>query len=109
MLISDRERIAIDAIPGAELSFEVRGPRIIGRRRVNGHGARMHDGPSAPAWPNECVPLEQIGDGTDSGPRAHARMSGREILHEFRRAPAGVRHARREEQRRHLVYSRSSD
>ena len=33
MLVGDRERVAVDPIPGPELAFEIRGPEVVGRRR----------------------------------------------------------------------------
>ena len=64
VLIGDRQRIAVDAIPRAELAFEVRGPEVIrrGRRdrarrpdaREGGAAAVSSPAPGAPADRPRC-------------------------------------------------------
>ena len=89
MLVGDRERVAVDPIPGPELAFEIRGPEVVGRRRDRRHDAGVLLRAAPPPFLHEPVPGEQIAGGADRRPR-DGRMSGLEPLQQFLRPPVGV-------------------
>ena len=104
LLVSDRERVAVDAVARQELPFEVGGPQIVGRRGMDRHRARM-DGRAraATARTHPTMPLQEIGDGTAGRPHAHLSMPPGDIVHQLLGTPRRMRVAHAEEERRQLV------
>ena len=80
--------IAVDAVARVELPLEVGGPQIVRRARRIGTvpGCTMGAAPAARA--HEAVPLKRSATVLIAGQSLHARVPGREILQELRRAPA---------------------
>jgi hypothetical protein len=66
--ISDGERIAVDAVEGLELAFEVGGPDLVGRSEGNGLEAGMLGLAPSAARLDQAVLLEELADGADGRP-----------------------------------------
>src|SRR4029078_10974756 len=73
VLIGDGERIAIHAVPRAELPLEVGGPEIIRRARDDGYDARMLMRPTAPTASDEAAARQQLRGGARGGPVLDSR------------------------------------
>src|SRR5262252_1777861 len=82
MRVSHGERIAVDAVAGLELAFEVRAPHVVGGDDRRGGFARMADGSSL-AWPRyEPIALQNLARRRARGqrPTAMAALQDRQQL-----------------------------
>jgi len=86
--ITDGERIAVLAIVGFELAFEVSTPDIVGSQDLGGGFARMADDAAAPFMGDQAVTAQNLADGSSMRPRP-ARMFLAEDLEQFLSSPAG--------------------
>ena len=84
--VDDRERIAIHAVAGLELAFEVGRPRPIGRRHRDQRPARVRRHRTSPRRRDEARTIEEITDGTPRRERPR-RVSRGHNLDEFLGAP----------------------
>ena len=98
MLIGDRERIAVHAIPRTELAFEVGRPQIIRRARHDRHDARMLMGAPTAAAAHEAAPREKIGGGAWRRPILDLGMPAAQDLEQFAGAPIRMQAAKLAEQ-----------
>lgn len=87
VLIGHRQRIAIHAVPGAELTLEVCRPEVVRRGSPRRDDARMHRVPSATAMLHEPPTGEQIGHRAGRRPLRDLGMPVTENDEELPRAP----------------------
>ena len=93
VLIGDGERIAVQAVAGAELALEVRRLQVVWRAGRDGHHPRVLMWPAAWALVHEPATREQIGDGAGGRPVGDARMPGPPLpAPPFPACPAGGPH-----------------
>ena len=87
--VTDGEWIAILAIVGFELTFEISAPDIVGSQDLAGGLARMTDDATTPFVGNQAVTAQNLADGSSMRPRP-ARMFLAEDLEQFLSSPAGM-------------------
>ena len=100
VLIGERERIAIRAIPRAELPFEIRGPEIVRRGRHGPHHARMNGRPPPPPV-YQAVARQEIRDCARRRPVGHAGVMPRQHRQQLAGPPERMRDALGNEEFRH--------
>ena len=84
--IDDGQRIAVDAVAGLELAFEVRGPGPVGRGHRDERPARVCGHRAAPRCGDESRAIQQIADGAPSRKRPRGLLCGHP-LQQLRGAP----------------------
>jgi hypothetical protein len=95
--VDDGEGIAVLAVAGLELAFEVGGPHGVRRIHRRGRAAGVPGAGAAAPAAHEAVALEELADGAGRGP-GPARMAPRQVGEELPRSPRGMGAASREEQ-----------
>lgn len=90
VLIRDRERITVDAVAGAELALEIRGPQVVRIARRDRHHAGVLVRAAAWTFVHQPAAREQIGRRTRGRPRRHPRMPRGEDAQELPRSPEGM-------------------
>ena len=90
VLVGERQRIAVDAVPGAELPLEVHGPQVVRRMGGRRDDAGVHRRAAATAWSDQPAAGEQVARGAHRRP-GHVGVLRREPGEQLRRAPARVR------------------
>lgn len=78
--IGDDEGIAVDAVEGLELAFEIGGPDLVGSSEGNGLEARMLGLAPSAARLDQAVFLEELPDGADGGPVDGGAIEFKEAL-----------------------------
>jgi hypothetical protein len=87
--IGDRQRVAVDAVFGFELAFEVGAPDLIGGSDECRGLAGMAEVAARSRLLNQAVTSKQVADGRARRPVA-LRITFAQELEEFLRAPGGV-------------------
>lgn len=86
-VIDDRQRVAVHAIARTQLSFEVDGPHLVRRRRLQRGGAGMLPMRTGATAPHAIVSREDVEDRTARG-QIEPRMRRLQPLQDLARAPA---------------------
>ena len=94
VLIRDRERIAVERVPRAEVALEVGGPEIVGLAGRSRNHARVLPLPPPAPLLDQPAAGQQIARGTDGRP-LDARMPRLQPGQQFGRAPRRMLAARR--------------
>ena len=81
--VSDGQWIAVHTIAGTELSFEVRGPQIIGCGGADRDHSRVQMCVPTTALPHEPTPCEQVGGSARRWPVLDLRMSATQYLQQL--------------------------
>ena len=87
--IGDGQGIAVPAVAGFELAFEVGAPGVIGREDLRGGFAGMADVPAVPGGGDQAVATEDVTHGRPAGP-GPARGALLQQREELLGAPGGV-------------------
>ena len=93
VLVGDREWVAVDPVPGAELALEVGGPQVVrlgGRDRD--HARVLMLAPPAPP-PHQPAPRQQVGGRTRRRPVLDFGVPAAQHLEQLPRAPVRVQPA----------------
>ena len=86
VLIGDGQRIAVAAVVGAELAFEVGRPQVVRGVRHRWHDAGMMERAPAAAALHQPAAGQQVPGGADGGPR-HVGVARRQPLQQLLGAP----------------------
>jgi hypothetical protein len=89
VLVGDRQRVAVDAVAGAEVALEVRGPEVVGLRGGRRDDAGVLVVPPAPPFLDQAATGQQIAGGADGGP-VQGRLARPQPGQELGGPPAGM-------------------
>jgi hypothetical protein len=93
VLVGDRERKAVDAVPSAELSLEVGRPQVVRRRRRDRHDARMLPLTTSSPVSHEPAAREQVSRRARRRPVLDLGMPAAQDVEQLPRAPVRVQPA----------------